>query len=108
MCCIGIYLKACGTPDSLLCNIRTATKNNGNVPKQATWLLNSTGHGSKTALLLYGVNDSTRVLDEKQRESKISCLFAKHKVKVKFINGKPPRKRPTTRSQKPARRKKEK
>lgn len=96
MCCVGIYLSACGlTPNQLgHCGIVSELDVNSKplldiLPKAAWWLVKETApeqyRDSRTADELYGENDAAEVSEE-HRESKIAELFADVGIEVEFIN----------------------
>lgn len=88
-CCVGIYLRELGVPDSVLSGMGAADQ-----PRVADkldpehWLLSD----DHTATELYDTNDTEIqpdsddpiYRDESEREAKIARLFAKHGVFVTF------------------------
>ena len=115
MCCVGIYLNACGVSKEML--VRKMTAHDGvplvkSLPKNTKWLIKpdtfTVAHdnplyiASSTANLLYGANDEIYEADnydsdgepidngtpeefEAGREARIAELFAKHDVNVTFV-----------------------
>lgn len=83
MCCVGIYLKACGVPEEKFKGLAgiISVPEKVKFPEEAEWL-----RGLDTLLYgLYAVNDALD-LTEIQREAKIVKLFAQRDVEVTFIN----------------------
>lgn len=76
MCCVGIYLEACGVPKSELPGRRVAIEV---VPARIHWL------GLPGAEEIYAVNDGR--FEPKKREHELAALFKKYgKVLVEFVN----------------------
>lgn len=88
MCCLGIYLRACGKAPSTIANRSFPCQiPNRLFPKEADWLLEGLGEDrfdSAVANKLMYVNDS-RMKTEKQRETFIKETFAKQGIKVEFV-----------------------
>ena len=91
MCCIGIYLNQCGLTKKVLLDHPDAAmvidSRGGEFPKEAMWLVNIENYpndvyydNSADAGKLMSENDATA------NENKITKMFAKHDIKVKFIN----------------------
>ena len=80
MCCLGIYLCACGIDKSLLANRATPEETETQMP---AWLIDSLRPmRSSLASKLITVNDIK--LDEDKREETIKELFAEAGIKVTF------------------------
>lgn len=96
-CCIGLYLSACGVPDELLLDVGMVSRLIlGQVellPEEARWLVTKVSSDSDRPLFYesddaseaYETNDSG-MLQEGDREARIVKIFARHDVKVAFIN----------------------
>lgn len=102
MCCVGIYLDACGVPKDRMVAHSNATSLAEKLPDEAKWLFGTSPLGgtfaSADANYLYAVNDTeagskpiahpppVTVPDEAFREAEIVRYFAAHHVRVTFIN----------------------
>lgn len=88
MCCVGIYLAACGVPHSRLSSKRSAA-DKGVVADDGSWLVERRNNGllcsSAAAIRLYEENDCWS--NATDRESKIAELFAANGVDVEFVDG---------------------
>ncbi|MEK6883939.1 MAG: hypothetical protein AABY22_30190, partial [Nanoarchaeota archaeon] len=75
MCCVGIYLNACGVSSDDLYNILDPSYLE--IPKKAKWLTCSSGSNSKSSIDLMNINDKigTKL---KKRETEIKKIFKKH------------------------------
>lgn len=86
-CCVGIYLRALGVPDSELKGVREAQGVRG-LPADAHWLVDSHEHrmiqNSQAGLDLYDLNDAKRP-GGVVREARIRKKFAEHGVEVRFV-----------------------
>lgn len=82
MCCIGIYLKACGIPDTSLVGLGSPFHaRNAVVPE---WLLDrESWSNSHLALILIQSNDD-QSLGEAEREERIASYFSSAGVTVVF------------------------
>lgn len=91
MCCIGIYLEACGVPVTSLTDVGDpADTTLTTIPEQCKWLVtkiedpegvySSEIVNSRDAEELIGEND------HQAREQVIAAVFAKHNVEVEFIH----------------------
>ena len=89
MCCLGIYLEVLGVTRDRLWNKSFLTSVGGQIPEEASWLLDNGGN-SLAALGLADVNDNTK-RSKSDRERMIANRFAKHGVKVEFIGAYPKR-----------------
>lgn len=92
MCCVGIYLKACGVPEEDILNVRTADEladefsNKNKLPEEAKWLFDFVQRcRSIRATDLYIINDDVMEIDS-SREDYIRHKFAEVDVVVTFIN----------------------
>lgn len=88
MCCVGVYLRALGTPLDKLTGKMSASVPSvrGVLPESALWLVDETGWNSDGAFSLYETNDFLH-LSEPEREAKIAELFLKHGgVTVTFVD----------------------
>lgn len=93
MCCVGIYLKACGIKPTLLKNVVDASdlaveNENALVKKIPTWLLNNASgywQNSDIAFELYAANDEEEVRGA-EKEKAIKNIFATHGVDVTFVS----------------------
>jgi hypothetical protein len=88
MCCVGIYLQACGVPRDRLKDKPTASWIDMDLlPANARWLVTGVGgdHETPAAAALYAVNDDFAV-NELQREVEIVELFARQGIEVEFTN----------------------
>ena len=84
-CCIGVYLSACGVPDTDLLNVGAANRLKA-VKGESQWLVERRGTfcvPSDDADDLYNENDHNQHF-QRASEKKITALFAKHDVEVKF------------------------
>lgn len=77
-CCVGIYLSACGIPDSHLLDIRAAEDVRLPTP---LWLHREWLH-QEDAFRLYEINDDQ--IEEQDRELEIASIFAAHGITVTF------------------------
>ena len=92
MCCLGVYLHACGVPKksmTLLATPRDLPLRDIDIPRTAQWLLSKqlTTHSngpanSRTTNALVRANDGH--MNERAREAAVRRLFAKHGIKVTF------------------------
>lgn len=79
MCCVGIYLQACGVPPAKLDGMRSAVQVRELLPDEAKWLVRGDCNG-------LGVGDLYQTNDTSADEARIARLFAYHGgVEVKFI-----------------------
>ena len=92
MCCLGIYLDACGIPRDELAGLGRPSDlmlgvDKGRVafPDEARWLLRRENRrfNSEAAVALYQTNDSSQ-LTAAQREEALRRIFAQHGVDVEF------------------------
>jgi hypothetical protein len=89
MCCLGVYLRACGIPASALNRLElpamVVKESNLSVSEVPAWLLDLRGGtwSSESATELASINDSQRItLDE--REQRIIERFAEQGIEVRF------------------------
>lgn len=91
MCCIGIYLEACGISRSLLTDVGDPSDVRTDLPKQCLWLINiledpnNEGYPHQTTNSK-DTEDLIQENDNDAREEKIAEIFAKHDVEVEFIH----------------------
>lgn len=98
-CCLGFFAKACGfknkdidrtcTPDEIYGNVETDESTfkdfYNNLDPNFKFLINpKTQSDTKICLKLMEVNDKKYLSDE-EREKKLTALFAKKGVEVKFV-----------------------
>lgn len=90
MCCLGIYLAACGVSRRRLTNQGGPRDVPGRIPKQAMWLLKNPHHreASDLAYDLMRAND-TEDVRANTREAKVRGLFKQAGVLVRFIGKSP-------------------
>ncbi len=84
MCCLGIYLDACGVSKDLLLSLRMPSFLEV-IPLEAEWLINDEdgrARSSEDVFELAILND-TRAVDD--RENKIAEVFKKNDVEVEFV-----------------------
>lgn len=90
MCCLGIYLEACGVPSDALENTPypSTYRLRPFIPAEAQWLLarDSRNPTSSDAIDLATTNDRTSI-KARTREERIRAMFAKHDVEVVFVGG---------------------
>jgi hypothetical protein len=84
MCCVGIFLEACGVSREVLRGTKTANQARRNhdaheVEKIPDWMDNT------NAGFLYDDNDD-RLMSEDERERRVARRFAGQGVEVEFIN----------------------
>lgn len=88
MCCLGLYLAACGVPLKDIENRTAPTRVVSSVDIPA-WLAWPDMHGAMKSTAdanrLMAVNDST-LMGEMKREEEIAFLFAKNGVEVRFVD----------------------
>ena len=86
MCCVGIYGKALGLPDKVLEDVTTAT-GWGGTTVWPDWVLEECHTLGKTTDIaeVYVTNDEMD-FNDRERETRLTLLFAKHGVEVEFIN----------------------
>ena len=84
MCCVGIYLEACGVPRGELLDRSTFyILPSAEKPDQASWLDEPAfSLAPSHATQLYAANDAEMCSD---REQTIAAIFAKHDVTVTFV-----------------------
>jgi hypothetical protein len=84
MCCLGIYLKACGASDKRLKNVGSPS-DAGDADTLPKWMVGEvfgfSADDAPTVRKLIRVNDAKA---PKDREGKIAKLFAEAGVKVRF------------------------
>lgn len=95
MCCIGIYLEACGVDREILSDIGDASSMfvKRVLPEEARWLVST--DISPSAESFYRINDCilnsdypdeyAEISSEEDREQKIKEMFLKHDVEVEFL-----------------------
>lgn len=86
MCCVGIYLKALGVPEDELLKDKTARFIKSDLVPE--WTRCAPGEKPYPVVSeLYQINDGANLgFSEAERERLIAERFAKHGVKVKFVN----------------------
>lgn len=88
MCCVGIYLHACGVPMDALSGIGAADSvlaendENKTYVEEACWLIPS--RPTDPASQLYATNDDDQLAGF-EREQIIEEIFAQHGVDVEFV-----------------------
>lgn len=89
MCCLGFYCRSLGLSIDKIRNVGTPEElcwyGDKDVPWQMenSWLLNEKGRDSADTNKLVNINDNARITD-KEKETSIKKIFAKHDVKVTF------------------------
>jgi len=81
MCCVGIYLEACGVSRDVLVDVHVA-EDVKDLPEEARWLRK---YRDKDGAGLYETNDSTDYQDEHVREDRIAAAFARNGVEVEYV-----------------------
>lgn len=91
MCCVGIYLAACGVPREELSSRQSACAlgviaGTHELPEEARWLLahGVSGMPSQDATQLYADNDGEWETPV-EREERIRGAFARHGIVVEFV-----------------------
>ena len=92
MCCIGLYLEACGVEEERLVDIADPMGVMGLLPVEAHWLRqgeqeDKTPLDSYAASALMWVNDQMNTITEAEREEAIRARFSSHGVEVTFVDG---------------------
>lgn len=96
MCCLGIYLQACGASPDTLRGRRYPSSVAVALPDEARWLLRpgkpvvGVQSDSLETTELAVTNDDNTITDA-EREKRIATLLAKHDVRVTFTDGTAPR-----------------
>lgn len=90
MCCVGIYLEACGVPRAALKDHAAAHCVDVPLPDDAKWLRDFNkpqmyNDSSAAAGNLYLCNDDP-VISEPDREAQVAAGFAAQGVTVTFVN----------------------
>lgn len=88
MCCLGFYLEACGVPREKLLNESCPSNIEEFVPKQASWLGDINPQSDRLNNLVeddfIGINDDPK-LSDKARELRLTQMFKKRGVRVRFV-----------------------
>lgn len=83
-CCVGFYCEALCMTDDLIINIETFAGIGDNDLAMKNWAYRSLAPKGDINKI-YKINDDPEITDA-QRIKKLKPLFAKHGVKLKFIN----------------------
>lgn len=93
MCCLGIYLEACGAHASDLLNRRYPSSVSAPLPNAAEWLIERLSQlvrgDTAEAVKLANANDNSH-LSEVDRESTVKKLFERRGIKVTFVDSASP------------------
>jgi hypothetical protein len=81
MCCVGIFLKACGVTDEAMVDVGCAMGVRAELPAEHQWLTEIDEESDIMRLYLF--NDAHFVAEP--REQDIAAIFTKHGVAVEFV-----------------------
>lgn len=88
MCCLGIYLHACGVPEDDLEGLHDPSEVHYILPEEARWLVRLDGAppmSSDVADEMMLVNDAP-AMDDDAREAGIAAHFLAHGIQVEFVD----------------------
>lgn len=82
MCCLGIYLEACGINKNAMNGVNVPSSLGFILPEEAARWMNEMG--CVDATMAMNVNDNVGI-DDVIREQRIAEIFARHDVEVEFV-----------------------
>ena len=92
MCCLGIYLEACGIPKEAMTQLKTPAeplrKHNPDPGKDVSWAImmnNGRLTNSPITNQLMRINDSIGI-DEANREDSVREILGERGIEVEFVN----------------------